>query len=208
MRIDLFQDLYAKYSNLQLSHKEDRPIAIRGLEKRLKTTFGTKAGFGIFETYIHRCLMWQRADTPLIRIEKFRGARVPSWSWMAYHGGINYMEIPGGKVDWVEDIVSPFANNSDSELLTELRAPIHEIIDSKHADLILDEDDRVIKQPLKCIIVGRSKASQPPDQSFLYVLLVVEIPGKLPRVYERVGVARLKRGQTASKGLGSVVSVQ
>jgi hypothetical protein len=208
MRIELFQDLYAKYSNLALSFKADRPIAIRGLEKRLKMTFDTKGDFGIFDIYLHRCLIWQRANAKLKRIESFRAGKVPSWSWMAYDGGIKYMDIPGGKVDWAKDIVSPFANDSDVEPPTELRSPIYEIAASQQGDFIWDDADRTIKQPLKCIIVGTSKEFLPIDQSFFYLLVVEETSAKDPGVYERVGVARLRRDQVAFNGSGSVGSVQ
>src|SRR5438477_11418672 len=91
MKIDLYQDLYERFSNLQLSFPEDRPVAIKGLETRLIRTFGTTGGFGIFDIYLHRCLLWQRSGDTLRRIPSFRGGQVPSWSWMAYTGGIRYL---------------------------------------------------------------------------------------------------------------------
>ena len=85
MRIELFQDLYERYSRLTLSFPSDRPIAIKGLESRLIDTFGTTGGYGVFDKYLHRCLLWQRAGKALKHIEAFRGGNlVRSWSWMAY----------------------------------------------------------------------------------------------------------------------------
>jgi hypothetical protein len=97
MKIQLYQDLYERYSNLALSVKTDRPIAIKGLETRLIRTFETVGGYGIFDLYLHRGLLWQRSGDTLDRITS-RGERVPSWSWMAYEGGIRYMDVPLGGV--------------------------------------------------------------------------------------------------------------
>ena len=110
MRIELFEDLYERYSRLSLSYPSDRPIAIKGLEIRLMDTFNTFGGFGILNKYLHRCLLWQRAGKTLKRIQSFcRDNQVPSWSWMSYDGPISYMIVPFGQASWSEDILSPFA---------------------------------------------------------------------------------------------------
>ncbi|KAJ4358425.1 uncharacterized protein N0V89_003008 [Didymosphaeria variabile] len=82
IKILLFQNLYDKYATMSSSFMEDRPVAIRGLEKRLVRTFKTKGGFGMFDCYLHRCLLWKRTGWSLSPIDTFRD-ETPSWSWMA-----------------------------------------------------------------------------------------------------------------------------
>ncbi|KAK1445457.1 TOL [Colletotrichum cuscutae] len=69
MKIELYQDLYQKYSGLALSSIGDRPVAIRGLEARLIRTFRTVGSHGVFDTFLHRCLLWKKASRSLNRIE-------------------------------------------------------------------------------------------------------------------------------------------
>ena len=79
----LYRDLYESYSKLELSYSTDRPVAIRGLEKRLLRALDTKGGYGVFDIYLRRGLLWQRDQASLERID-FSGKKeqelVPSWS--------------------------------------------------------------------------------------------------------------------------------
>lgn len=107
-RIRLFQILYQQYSRLGFSVATDRPVAIAGLETRLIDAFDTCGGFGVFEKYIGRSLLWTRAPevARLTRIQ-FGTAQtnpVPSWSWMASEGAISFLYLPFGKIDWTVDV--------------------------------------------------------------------------------------------------------
>ncbi|PSN73725.1 HET-domain-containing protein [Corynespora cassiicola Philippines] len=200
MKIELFQDLYSRYSNLALSFKADRPIAIRGLEKRLIRTLNTIGGYGVFNIYMHRCLLWKRSGASLTRIPpvremhgRMRGEIAPSWSWMAYDGGIEYMDIPYGRVAWSEDIISPFHGKgledtgvmNSEELPTEVEAPIWHFTDAHSAEIVFDESDRVIENSLQCVIVG--------TQLGMSYVLIVTLSNK--GFYERAGVGILKSTQ-------------
>ncbi|KAK3648109.1 hypothetical protein LTR56_002587 [Elasticomyces elasticus] len=89
-QIHLYELLYRNYSTLAFMNAIDRPIGIAGLESRLVRAFGTDGGFGIFEKYLHRGIMWQRASSEVQRISFSRAVdEVPSWSWMAYQGTID-----------------------------------------------------------------------------------------------------------------------
>jgi hypothetical protein len=198
MRIQLYQGLYERYSNLGLSFSTDRPIAIKGLETRLIRTFETIGGYGIFEIYLHRCLLWQRAGDTLKRIVSFRGERVPSWSWMAYDGGIRYMDVLFGEVLWNQDIISPFKFNrfdGDDERAKPLgiEARVWDIVEPDSRQLILDEPGRNFAQPLKCVVVGTSKQTASDEHQIHYTMIVSFLRvGKLD-VYERAGVGFLER---------------
>ncbi|KAK1445830.1 tryptophanyl-tRNA synthetase [Colletotrichum melonis] len=118
-KIHLYQDLYKQYSRLQFSRNEDRPFGIAGLEKRLIQSFKTHGGYGVIDDgggLLRRSLLWQRgSDSTLDRIifPAERDLEVPTWSWMAYKGGIDYLEPPFDGVDWEKsEIQSPWANKS------------------------------------------------------------------------------------------------
>jgi hypothetical protein len=227
MRIELFQDLYERYSRLDLSYPSDRPFAIKGLEIRLIDTFGTTGGYGIFELYLHRCLLWKRSGKTLKRLKLFRGdISVPSWSWMAYDGPISYMAVPFGQVLWQRDITSPFAKdgrpdvldnrheNSESGVVPrplELEAPVREIVSQRGAELFFDRgsdceessrdsgrESRIHTRPLHCVVVAKTKRECSNKRPAYYVLLVADSTNvNEGRLYERVGVGILEKHHMA-----------
>jgi hypothetical protein len=76
-----------------------------GLHTRIARTIGCDSRYGTLEKYLHRNLLWHASDLKLQKI-KYK-SYVPSWSWMAYHGGIRFQdeeEIPFGTVQWVTDL--------------------------------------------------------------------------------------------------------
>ncbi|KAL3299532.1 HET-domain-containing protein [Colletotrichum asianum] len=207
MKIELYQDLYQKYSGLALSSIGDRPVAIRGLETRLIRTFKTVGAHGVFDTFFHRCLLWQRAKRSLNRIdlELLRGVHVPSWSWMAYDGEIRYMNVPFNRYSWEADIISPFRGWSsqsmkergEAEAVCEIKAPVWEFGDSNDLQLELDTPDRTLPN-LKCVIVARGKDLQGKPQQSHYIIVVQFVANDgLYEVYERAGVAEVRGEQIA-----------
>lgn len=72
-------------------------MAIGGLEKRLIRTFDTMGGYGVFLQYLDRSLLWRRKEQAwLTPIEYFTARTVPSWSWMANEGAIEYPRVEFG----------------------------------------------------------------------------------------------------------------
>ncbi|KAK1499878.1 TOL [Colletotrichum abscissum] len=207
MKIELYQDLYQKYSGLALSSIGDRPVAIRGLEARLIRTFRTVGSHGVFDTFFHRCLLWKKASRSLNRIESelLRGVYVPSWSWMAYDGEIKYLNVPFNKYSWEAGIISPFRTWSsqsmkergEKEGLCEIKAPVWDFRGCDSLKLELDNPDRKLSN-LKCVIVARRKDLQGDPQQSHYIIVVhsVAVDG-LCEIYERVGVAEVRGEQIA-----------
>ncbi|GAP88441.2 putative tol-like protein [Rosellinia necatrix] len=213
LRIELFQYLYRQYSRLALSYPSDRPIAIRGLESRLVSTFGTSGGVGIFDIYLHRSLLWRRAGNTLKAITSFRYSPVPSWSWMAYDGAIKYVDVPLGKVAWSDNIISPFSRDGNQNGVSgdvkggnviatsplELEAPVWELLDADGGRRIMDDPGRAFDQPIKCVILGKSKTSSRDESQVLFWVLLVH-PIKAAdniALYERVGVGVLEKHHIA-----------
>lgn len=198
------QILYERYASLELSFQKDRPVAIRGLERRLIRTLKTDGGHGIFYCYLHRCLLWQRSDMALKRIDTFRDETTPSWSWMAHAGGIKYMDIPFGTVSWAEDIASPWSKTKETDgpdfeneqgrlRQSTIIARAWELNEgSEPENLVLDDPTRTIAQPLKFVIIGTEKAEAAGSRHRkVYVLVVTEAPNEKFHAYERVGVGVL-----------------
>lgn len=210
-QIHLFTKLFQRYSKLEFSHIEDRPIAIDGLMHRLTRAFRTQSLAGLFETFWGRCLLWQRAEgaPPLKKIPLGDHTRrtPPSWSWMAYDGPISFFEPKGGEVDWNErDVVLPFANRTQSSWLktshmrdsNAISAPVFEFANVEHskqgeAYLSYDCGKMAPTTPTKCVIIGSEKQqTEDPDKRKHYVILVLSSTQANGDVsYERAGVGYL-----------------
>jgi hypothetical protein len=222
MKIELYQDLYERYSKLALSFSADRPIAIKGLETRLIKTFGTTGGYGVFELYLHRCLLWQRAEATLKRIPSFHGIHVPSWSWMAYEGGIRYIEVPYGKVSWRKDIISFFAGVTEKDESTEpiseddekaigikIKAPAWDFACLKKQEIFLDEPYRKLSTPLKYVIIGESDGSKAGDNQVCWGLIIVLLHCTSDfDIWERVGVGIFRREYISLDTPATIVHIQ
>lgn len=234
MKIELYQGLYERFSNLQITFPGDRPAAIKGLETRLTRTFNTMGGLGIFDIYLHRCLLWKRSGKSLERITVFHGQTVPSWSWMAYMGGIDYLEVPYGTVNWEEDLASPYraggVNGPEdgdnykggiprieavawdftdpAAILTvgDQEGSRRVILDKQDSYKVRDAADGI----LKCVIVGRSKrVSRDGDRAYFVLIIGIMIAEDgLTEAWERFGVGILKGTDISLEGPKTKVFIQ
>jgi hypothetical protein len=209
-----YQDLYKRYSRLGLSNPYDRPMAIDGLQRRLLRTMKSEGAFGVFDEgetrgLLRRSLLWHRgADTTSLSRIKFPADRVisavPSWSWMAYTGGIDYLKLDFDGVEW-EDIRSPWSRSADNVAHTEVRGgnialtAVARDYDPNaalkgEALLILDNPGGSEKPKTECVVLGRQKGPTPLEGKIHYLLIVTPLTalgrdgGKL---YERVGAGYL-----------------
>ncbi|PSN64720.1 hypothetical protein BS50DRAFT_623219 [Corynespora cassiicola Philippines] len=209
-----YQELYKEYSRLGLSNEYDRPVAIDGLQQRLLRTMHVNGGFGVFDEgktrgLLRRSLLWCRgADTPTLSRIRFPTDRsisnVPSWSWMAYIGGIDYLELEFGTVEW-EDLQSPWsgatANADDTNANT---AKITLKAEARHYDpgaalvedgkLILDIPSESSPSTSLCVVLGKEKGNRPRELKMRYVLIIKEQRESVEggdKVYARVGVGCL-----------------
>ncbi|KAI3532834.1 TOL [Colletotrichum filicis] len=211
-KIHLYQDLYKQYSRLQFSRDEDRPFGIAGLEKRLIHSFKTQGGYGVLddgEGLLRRSLLWQRGSASTLNRIIFpaeRDMKVPTWSWMAYTGGIDYLEPPFDGVDWkTSEVQSPWADQapdglhhtSDKSLGITLSAVVREFAqsstDQSMSRLVLDNPTKSAGEvsSLRVVIVGKTRDGSGSSQRRCYVLIVApntskHVAGSL--VYERMGV--------------------
>lgn len=224
-KIRLYEDLYKRYSRLGLSQPQDRPIAISGLEKRMIEKFEVHGGFGVLDDdhpgLLQRSLLWCKGYdvASLERINFDAGGNQqtwhavpppPSWSWMAYKGGIDYLNLPFHEVEWEEhDILSPWSSatpgtwyHSDSGRdamgLSVIVRPFKPgFMDNKDSFIMFDitTNPDEPRPETKCVILGRMKRPEAPVQDRIhYVLLVSPVTdekGRGRRLYKRDGVGHV-----------------
>ncbi|KAF1960285.1 hypothetical protein CC80DRAFT_466036 [Byssothecium circinans] len=219
LKISYFQDLYQKYSRLNFTRDDDRPFAIAGIEKRLQVAYNTKGGYGIFDDgpdggLFHRSLLWKRGEDNnnkttmrLIDFPAERNIRVPSWSWMAYSGGIEYTDPPFQAAEWEKDDISPPWTRDQEGASSSLSAPLH--LDMALNAIVRDftvagrsKDEANLKLTYdmertasngtrtQCVVVARSRDERSYRDKTHYVLLVAQQRSGTVReekVYRRVG---------------------
>jgi hypothetical protein len=220
LKIRYFQDLYKQYSRLKFTRIEDRPFAIAGVENRLWKGYNTEGGYGIFDDgpgngLFHRSLLWQRGeDEPPPGLEAIvfppgSNTSVPSWSWMAYRGGIDYLDPPFDKTDWEKNDIHPpwtRGNNSARALETAHRDAGIELVavardfnvarsQIGEVKLVYDtESNKSDGSKVRCVIVARSKEGRTDSEKTHYVLIVVSMNqtgAGGDRIYKRVGAGYL-----------------
>ncbi|GAP87897.2 putative tol-like protein [Rosellinia necatrix] len=206
-KIKLIQTLYERYSTLGLTVSTDRPFAIKGLEARLVHIFGGTGRYGVFQIYLHRCLLWRRSKAAMKPIEPLPGETIPSWSWMAYEGGIQYIDAPGSDVDWKPDVIWPPSDSSNetdassvdsqssqcTRMSQELQAPVWGLVDPRKNDMILDDGRSANPQAAKCVIIGVSKRPAEANEKLYYLLIVTPVLAGKEGVWKRRGVGIMER---------------
>lgn len=189
---------------MAFSHITDRPVAIAGLEARLCRAFDSEGGFGVFEIYPGRSILWQRApDTAALTQINFPPAQeyVPSWSWMAYHGAITYLQPPLAGVDWCNNDFhlsgTPKGYTSTSRenvgrhwqkaalQVTARRFRLQPTDSASKSDIVWDQDEMPAK-PLRCVIIGKMKSPASLQEQACYILVVQEV--ERGKGYQRAGV--------------------
>jgi len=204
-QIELFQSLFTDYSKYSITKKEDRPVAIESLAEALAKALKSKVSYGIFERFLHRSLLWQPAQNVLTQIP-YHGNAPPSWSWMAYHGQIKYLQIGFGDVEWDKSVRFVKVEASDAATSPEnddrvLEVRVRRLRDckTKPEGVILDKTDSEVGQlwfdtepEVRCAIMGREIRARGENRKY-YVLLVTEcatLPGR--GKFERVGMGLIE----------------
>jgi hypothetical protein len=188
---------------LELTRATDRPIAVAGVGRCLADEMGSSVAFGVFTNlgYLHRSLMWRRAGDELLYWIENTTPRVPTWSWMAFMGPIDYLDVTSTEIQWNPDICL----SASREEPVELTAPVTTFADEMLRDpslLILDYRRTADVGNLKCVVVGKGLSLSPSpgnqhDEAY-YVLVVspVSTIGTCTE-YERLGVATLRKTHLA-----------
>ncbi|RWA13206.1 hypothetical protein EKO27_g1898 [Xylaria grammica] len=217
-KILYYQDLYKKYSRLEFSRWEDRAVAMEGLEQRLSRAFESRGKFGILadklkatnRSFLHRSLLWHRGtDQSSLTKIIFPPDRqkAPSWSWMSYRGGIDYLDVPFDSVEWESrDIRSPWQSTDArttgswmEEVMTFSAVARKFAAGQKVGEdvkIVYDETGMTAGSVSRvlCVIIGKTKGSALMENKTHYVLLVAPgavMTAKGTKVYERIGAGSM-----------------
>jgi hypothetical protein len=188
---------YEDYSRRGLTEKTDRSVAISGLVTRMAGALKCQSRYGIFDIYLHETLLWQACDNKMARI-KYPGRDVPSWSWMAYTGGIQFMAIAWDVVEWAENL------RFDDERKLALCGDVGKFQrcttkpdKRRHAILgfggvergwiqydVEEESEDISK--VRCVVIGSHEEAGHASKVWMYYILVVRLTS-VDGEYERVG---------------------
>lgn len=188
-------------------------MAIAGLLKRLLNTIGVKGGFGILDErdtrgLLRRTLLWHRGakDTSMKCIDFSQSQAqiaVPSWSWMAYDGGIDYLELGFGHYEWF-NLQSPWSYPDDqiaevdpdtADITLVARAQICDLqaaIETE-IELHLDNLGPLQEKPL-CAVLGKATGTDLDDDRKYCVLMLAPTLEKDKlgnKIHKRIGAGIL-----------------
>jgi hypothetical protein len=221
--IEFIKFLSTEYSRRGLTEKTDRCAAISGLESRIAQAMECESRFGIFESFLHRSLLWERSEERNTGRIGYKTQIVPSWSWMAYSGKIEFMDIAFGTVEWVRDLRFNkrkrrrwFNKKWKPALVTDIssfRRCNHERIGTGYAILDLDGVKRGwIQYDLEThehldaegyVVVGRDSRESDAGRRNYYILVVR--PTSMENEYTRVGAGHILSDYIARQGIQALI---
>jgi hypothetical protein len=127
---------------------------------------------------------------------------VPSWSWMAYSGSIQFLDIPLGEVEWIDDLRFDEEYACDHAITTNLwtlqdctveaRGGRYTTLDRNGKErgwIQYDEEDSEELSEGMCVVIGRTHSffSSGTWGAKEYYILVVN-PTSVKGEYRRIGV--------------------
>jgi hypothetical protein len=221
--IEFIQFLSSEYSKRGLSEKTDRCATISGLESRIAQAKKCETRFGIFQSFLHRSLLWQRSEERDSDRIDYGAQIVPSWSWMAYNGSIEFMYIPVEEVEWVHglrfnkrDEHSGLNENWKPALVTDIgsfqrcnherRGTGYAILDlcgTERGRIQYDMETHEHLNAERCVVVGRDSRDSDAGKRKYYIL-VVRSTG-MENEYTRVGAGWIPSDYIARQGVQALI---
>jgi hypothetical protein len=200
LAVEFLHSLFKDYSKRGLTKKSDRCVAIVGLEARIAGALKCESRYGTFQKYLHRNLLWKASDSKVERIA-YSTRHVPSWSWMAYHGGIKFMHITFTRVSWVDSLrydeecehalITDVAEFRDCT--TQLDGKDYVILDrsgGKRGRIQYDVEDGEELYKERCVVVGKRRTLSEQDPVLCYILIVR--PTGVDAEFKRVGIGSIQ----------------
>jgi hypothetical protein len=223
--IEFIQFLSTEYSRRGLTEKTDRSTAISGLENRIAQAKKCETRFGIFQSFLHRSLLWQRPEERNTDRIGYKTQIVPSWSWMAYNGSIQFMDIAFGKVEWVRSLrfnkrnryrwfnkkwkpalvtdISSFRNCSVKQ--SESGCTILDSGGAERGGIQYDVETHERLDFERCVVVGRDWGYFQSDaEERKYYILVVRSTG-MENEYTRVGAGWIRGDYVARQDIQALI---
>ncbi|RSL83472.1 hypothetical protein CEP52_016707 [Fusarium oligoseptatum] len=210
--VDFVRFFFEKYSRSGLTVKSDRDTAILSLVNRMGRAFDTKVSCGIIRCFLGSLLLWKRTDGEMTAPIDYKDKRtVPSWSWMAYSGGIDFftdgrreLKIPrSADLDLSDDAdddgkalnvkVRQFENCRLEQEGTE-----HAIFDAAGQVGSLWFDLAGRHEFRHCVVVGMTSDQSKQDHEKTYYVLMVR-EKQDGGEYERVGVGKVEAAYVSTR---------
>ncbi|EXA31830.1 hypothetical protein FOVG_16888 [Fusarium oxysporum f. sp. pisi HDV247] len=203
--VDFVQFLFEKYSISGLTFESDRDVAIYSLVERMGHALHTEVRYGIVRCFLGPLLLWKRTNKDEAALITYRDRTVPSWSWMAYAGGIEFISDATQRLMVPRSADLDFANDGDT-LAVKVRqfkdcwigqdrkkfvifAPTPSALTRKVGSLWFDVADKI--EFRYCVVVGMGEEGQEEESCKTYYILVVrEKQGG--EGYERLGVGKVE----------------
>jgi len=197
--VNFVKFLFKKYSQCGLTHQSDRDTAISGLLKRLESALKSKVRYGVFCCFLSNLLLWRRSDKEKTAPIDYKGRKEPpSWSWMAYYGGIDFVSKSSLMVPDFKDL--GFDADDREALIVKVRQFKNCRLEEEEKEHAIFADpgrvgslwfDMGAENPFKhCVVIGmRSNGKQDPQKTY-YILVVQEEPQD--KGYKRLGVGEVK----------------
>lgn len=210
------------FSRRGITKPYDRYSAISGLITRMKAhdVFGKHGEYGIFDWCLARQLLWRRADgsseSPIDYTE-IDVKSVPSWSWMAYPGEVEFMAGENVKLNVaVGTDLDLVMSSCGPRLVVNLRSlvdcPTIACLAGRLTPLTSESgtyigeiwaDQKVDARIESCVVVGYDKGKVWSLDTMVYVIFVQEagVEGKLTRL----GVGTMKASSIYGSGTRRVL---
>jgi hypothetical protein len=221
--IDFVQSLSTEYSKRGLTEKTDRCAAISGLESCIAQAKKYETRFGIFQSFLHRSLLWQRSEERNTDRIDYKAQIVPSWSWMAYSGSVQFMDIAFGGVEWVRSLrfntrykYRRFNKKWKPALVTDIgsfqrcnparRGTGYAILDLdgvKRGQIQYDTETHEHLDAEGCVVIGRDFCAFNAGK-MKYYILVVRSTG-MENEYTRVGAGWILSDYVARQGVRALI---
>jgi hypothetical protein len=204
--VDFLNSLFEGYSMRGLTQPTDRVTAIFGLQSRIESTLGCEGRYRVLKKNLHRNLLWQRHGTEKIERIAYNNLKALSWSWMAYRGGIKFVDVPFAISDEIRWQIELKFDEERNYALTgslgkfwkctiirgETRHVILDYRETERGWLQFDAEDSTDLDLQKCVVVGRTGRGP----QIKYFILVVR-PTATNREYERVGVGLIQKSHVS-----------
>jgi hypothetical protein len=171
-----------------------------GLQARIARSINCESRYGAFQVYLHRNLLWHAPDVKLKKIEY--KSYVPSWSWMAYEGGIRFLdesEVPFGGVQWVTNLCFDLDPYRKHALIADVgtfldctmkfagnRYVVFNRSKTERGWIRYDVEDGTNLLEEYCVVVGSTKGND-------YYYILVARPTSVDGEYERVGIGKVQK---------------
>jgi hypothetical protein len=221
--IEFIQFLSTEYSKRGLTYETDRRAAISGLESRIARARGGETRFGIFQSFLHRSLLWQRSEERDQDRIDYGAHIVPSWSWMAYNGSIKFTDVPFGSVEWERSLrfnkrykYRRFNKKWKPALVTNISSFRNCSFKRSEAGCAILDSDRAERGEIqydvktherldsdRCVVLGRDVLESIAGKTNYYILVVR--PTGMENEYTRVGAGRIQSDYVARQDLQALI---